>query len=205
MSGEAARQYTWDDYQSWNDGQRWEVLGGEVYAMTPAPLPRHQWIQLKLAVQLESFLKDKRCQVLPAPIDVRLSDEDVVQPDLVVVCDRAQIKRTHIEGAPSLVVEILSPSTATYDRVRKLRLYARSGIKEVWLVTPYPWLAEVLVLDGENYRMWQSYERDDTLESRILPGLRITLREVFDFPLEPDEEVPMVKEAHPPYAPQKAE
>ena len=129
-----------------------------------------------------------------------LSHRDIVQPDRVVVCQREQITRTHIEGAPTLVVEILSESTALYDRTRKLRLYARSGVKEVWLVTPYPWLVEVLLLDGASYRIVETYTRTDQLESPTFPDLRIALDKVFDFPLEPGEEIGMVKEGRPPYA-----
>ena len=202
MSGSATARnlYDWDDYRSWPDDQRWEVIAGEAFAMTPAPMPRHQLILSKLNRLWDEYLDNKPCMVLPSPIDVKLSDEDVVQPDLVVVCEREKITRTHVEGVPTLVVEILSESTALYDRTRKLRLYARSGVKEVWLVTPYPWLVEVLLLDGASYRIAGTYTRADQLESPTFPDLRIALEKVFDFPLEPGEEIGMVKEGHPPYA-----
>ncbi len=194
------RHYTWDDYRRWNDDQRWELVGGEVFAMTPAPSLRHQRIQMELTRRLGEHFAGKPCQVYPAPTEVKLSDEDVVQPDLLVVCDKIQLKETHVEGPPALVVEILSPSTANFDRVRKMRLYARSGVKEVWLVTPYPWLVEVFVLDGASYRLAQGYEKNDTLISASFPGLRIELETVFDYEIPPHEQVPMVKEGRPPYA-----
>ena len=96
-----------------------------------------------------------------APTDVKLSEEDIVQPDLIVVCDANRIKPTHIEGPPTLVIEVLSPSTQAYDRVRKLRLFAASGVQEVWLVTPHPSLVEVLTLDGASYRIAGGYTRDE--------------------------------------------
>jgi Uma2 family endonuclease len=196
---EAARKltYTWNDYRHWDDDRRWELIDGEAYAMSPAPSPRHQGILNRLARFWDEYLDNKPCRVLPAPVDVRLTDEDVVQPDLVVVCESDKITRTHIEGAPTLVVEILSDSTALYDRNRKLRLYARSGIKEVWLVTPYPWLVEVFLLDGASYRLAGTYTKTDRLQSPTFPDLCMDLEKIFDFPIEPGEEIQMVKEGHP--------
>ncbi len=167
--------------------------------MTPAPTTRHQRIQWELTRQLGAFFEGHPCVAFPAPTDVKLSDEDVVQPDIVVVCDPDQIKRTHIEGAPTLVVEILSPSTAAFDRVRKMRLYAKSGVKEVWLITPYPWLAEVYALDGATYRLATSYEKEGTLVSVAFPHLMVRLSEIFNYPIDPDEAIEMVKEGRPPY------
>jgi Uma2 family endonuclease len=199
-SATARRLYDWDDYQTWPDEQRWEIIEGEVYDMTPAPAPRHQRVLKRLCGLLDRYLEGKPCEVLPAPIDVKLSEEDIVLPDLIVVCSPEQIKRTHVEGAPTLVVEILSESTALHDRTRKLRLYARSGVREVWLVTPYPWLAEVLLLDGISYRLAGNYTRTDLLTSPTFPDLRMDLGTVFDFPLDPGEAMQMVREGHPPYA-----
>jgi len=191
--------YTWNDYRQWDDGQRWEIVGGEAYAMSPAPLLRHQRIQAELTRQFANHFDGKPCQMFPAPTDVKLSEEDVVQPDLLVVCDKTQLKETHVEGPPTLVVEILSPSTASFDRVRKMRLYAQHGVKEVWLITPYPWLAEVYALDGETYRLAQAYEKTDTLTSVIFPDLRIELEKIFDYEIPPHEQIQMVSEGRPPY------
>ena len=202
MSAQATTRqvnYTWDDYRTWSDDERWEIIGGQAYAMSPAPGTRHQGIQRELTRQLGNFFLGKRCQVFPAPTDVKLSDIDTVQPDLAVVCDPRKIKPTHIEGAPDLVVEVLSPSSETHDRIRKIALYARSGVREVWLVRPYPWLVEVFVLDGDSYRLRQIYGKDDTLASPTLKGLKVKLDNVFDFPLEPGEETPMIREGRPKY------
>jgi Uma2 family endonuclease len=196
----ARRFYDWNDYRSWPADQRWEIIGGEAYAMSPAPLPRHQMIAGEIFAALHAQLSGRPCKPIMSPVDVRLSDEDVVQPDLIVVCKPDQIRRTHIEGAPTMVIEILSESTALYDRTRKLSLYARNGIKEVWLVTPYPSLVEVLLLDGESYRVAGTYTKTDTLSSPTFPDLAMVLGAVFDFPLEPGEEIQMVHEGHPPYA-----
>jgi Uma2 family endonuclease len=172
--------------------------------MSPAPSTRHQKIQQELGRQLGNHFIERPCDVYPAPVDVRLSDFDVVQPDLVVLCDEEQIKPTHIDGPPTLVIEILSPATATYDRTRKLDLYARSGVKEVWLVTPYPSCVEIFLLDGNTYRFIQACDKEDELKSPTFPDLEVGLPRLFDFPLEPGEQIQRVKEVHPPYAPKQA-
>ncbi len=200
--------FTWDDYHSWNDGQRWEVVGGEAYAMTPAPRTRHQKVQSRLTRRLEEFLDGRPCDVYPAPTDVKLSNEDVVQPDLIVVCDPEQVKSTHIEGPPTLVVEILSPSTEALDRGRKMELYARFGVKEVWLVTPYPRLLEVYLLAGDAYRLvhtYCEYVRDEVFCSPTFPELELDLEKLFDFPIPPEERIQMVREGHPPYGSRNGE
>jgi len=190
--------YTWADYRTWPDDERWEIIGGEAHAMTPAPATRHQAISMELTVQLKAYLKGRACMLFAAPTDVKLSDADIVQPDLLVVCEKDKIKHTHIEGAPALVVEILSPSSAFHDRGRKLKLYAASGVREVWIVTPFPPTVEVLVLDGDSYRIASVYGEEDTVRSPVFPDLGIDLNVVFDFPLTPGE-LRIVKESRATY------
>jgi Uma2 family endonuclease len=204
MAAEPARRqgiFTWQDYCSWPDGERWELIGGEPVAMSPASLNRHQLVCGALFVGLSLHLRGKPCRPLISPSDVKLSDLDVVQPDILVVCDPKQFKGTHIEGPPALVVEVLSPSSELYDRGRKLELYARFGVKEVWLVMPYPSGVEVLVLDQGGYRIHKLYRRQDTLLSPSFPELRLPLQDVFDFPLAPEEVILEVKESPAPYTP----
>jgi Uma2 family endonuclease len=188
------KKYTWSDYQSWNDNQRWEIIGGDAWLMSPSPTWRHQRISGELFRQMANYFKGKPCQVLDAPLDVVLSEEDVVQPDLLVVCDKSQIKRTHIEGAPALVVEIVSENSSMRDRLLKLNLYARSGVKEYWIVTPFPSMVEVLSLSNGKYVVQHVFGKDDALVSPSFRDLAITLADVFDFPLEPGEEPPVAKE-----------
>ncbi|MBI4471413.1 MAG: Uma2 family endonuclease [Acidobacteria bacterium] len=196
MSEPAAKQprrYTWTDYQSWNDDQRWEIIDGEAFLMA-SPTSRHQIIVGELHAQMHRYFKGQPCRLFVAPMDVVLSEEDVVQPDLLVVCQSSQIKRTHIEGPPTLCVEVVSADSGLRDRMRKLGLYARSGVTEYWLVTPWPAMVDVLRLDGQSYRVHQVFTKQDQLTSPTFPGLQIALRDVFDFPLEPGEEPPAVKE-----------
>ncbi|NQU38377.1 MAG: Uma2 family endonuclease [Lentisphaerae bacterium] len=194
---------TWNDYRGWDGEERFEIVGGEVYSMSPAPSTRHQRIQQELGRQLGNHFMEAPCSVYPAPVDVKLSDINIVQPDLVVVCDEERIKPTHIDGPPTLVIEILSPATATYDRTKKLDLYARSGVTEVWLITPYPSCIEVFLLDGSTYRFIHACDKDQTFRSPTFPDLTIELPRLFDFRLEPGEEIQLIREVPPPYATQE--
>jgi len=186
--------FTWQDYQSWADEERWELIEGTAYNMSPAPSIRHQRVLGRLHAELLRHFSGTECEPFIAPTDVRLSEADVVQPDLLVVCEKEKIKPTHIEGAPTLVVEIQSPSTAVKDRSVKMDLYARSGVSEVWIVTPYPSLVEVYSLMALGYRLVKAYAKRETLRSVAFEQLAIPLEAVFDFPLEPEEELRVVKE-----------
>lgn len=192
MESVPKKKVSFTEYQGWTDDERWEIIDGHPYAMS-APTTFHQMISMDLSIILGSFFRGKPCRVLASPLDVRLSEYDVVQPDLVVVCDKAQIVRTHIEGAPTLAIEILSPSTLRHDRIRKARLYAASGVKEYWIVHPSPAMVEIYLLDGESFRLHAGYTDADTLQSPTFPELSIVLSEIFPF-----EEVDEVKEGRPP-------
>jgi Uma2 family endonuclease len=189
-----SERFTWSDYRTWPDDERWEIIGGEAFAMSPSPTTRHQIISREVAAALHGFFKGKLCQFFSAPMDVKLSDEDVVQPDLLVVCDPKQILRTHIEGPPTLVVEILSPDSTAHDRIRKSALYARAGVREYWIITPHPSVVEVLSLDERGYLLHKAFGKDDTLTSPAFPDLQLKLGDIFTFPLEPGEEPPAVRE-----------
>jgi Uma2 family endonuclease len=191
-------RYTWEDHRTWPDEERWELIRGEAYDMSPAPGTRHQIVALQLGKKLSMHFEGKSCVPFIAPVDVRLTEVDVVQPDLLVVCQKDKIKPTHIDGAPTLVVEILSPSTAVKDRGVKMELYARSGIREVWIVTPYPSTVEVYSLMEQGYRLVKAYAKEQTLKSVAFQDLEVPLENVFDFPLEPGEEVKAVREPPPP-------
>jgi len=106
------KKYSYSDYLSWPDEERWEIIDGGVYNMTPAPTIKHQNIAGILYATLNQNLKGRSCRPFIAPADVVLSEHDVVQPDVLVVCDEKKITEANIQGAPDLVVEVLSPSTA---------------------------------------------------------------------------------------------
>lgn len=189
---------SFQDYLSWTDEERWEVIDGHPYRVS-APTTEHQILCTDLCFLLMTHFRGKTCRVIASPLDVKLSDYDVVQPDLVVVCDRAQISKGHIEGAPTLAVEILSPSSVRHDKVRKARLYAAAGVCEYWIVQPYPAMVEVLSLDGPSFRLHGAYTDQEVLISAVFPDLSINLSELF-----PYQEVDEVREGTPTYRSQVA-
>jgi Uma2 family endonuclease len=149
--------FTVQDYLSWPEGERWELIYGEAWAMTPAPSVQHQRVVLDLATRIKGRIAEARrrggggaCEVFVSPIDVVLAEDTVVQPDLVVVCDPGKV-RERIEGPPDLVVEVLSPGSAARDRWTKRLLYERFGVREYLLVDPLEFIAEIYVLgpDGK--------------------------------------------------------
>lgn len=190
-------RYTWDDYRAWPDDRRWELIDGEAYAMSPSPGEKHQTVQMNISAALHAFMRGLRCRVYAAPFDVRLSDTDVVQPDVLVVCKPEQIRETHIAGPPALVVEILSDATELRDRGLKMRLYAAHGVPEVWLARPQPSLVEVYRLDGESYRLAGTFAPPDTLRSPGFPKLKLKLDAVFDFPRGAESVSRVVREGPP--------
>lgn len=188
-------RYTWADYRTWPDDERWEIIGGHAYAMAASPTSRHQRIVTELAILMGPFFRGDPCRLFLSPMDVKLSDEDIVQPDLLVVCDPKQIARTHIEGPPHLVVEVASESSHIHDRQAKSALYARFGIAEYWIVTPFPSLVEIFTLRDGAYVWAKSFAREETLASPSFPDLSLPLAPVFDFPLDDHEkELYRVKE-----------
>lgn len=186
---------TFDGYRSWPevDGQRWEVIDGHPFAMAGASVA-HQELCSNFHFALRQHFAGKPCKVFLAPLDLRLSEHDVVQPDIMVVCDPSQLKRTHVDGPPSLVVEVVSPTSLRHDRVRKFRLYATAGVKEYWLLYPDPPMAEVHLLDGVGYRTHGVYTEKDQLVSATFADLVLDLSSLFPY-VEVDE----VKEVSPPY------
>jgi Uma2 family endonuclease len=166
----------YDDYAAIPpDGKRYELLAGDVH-VTPVPSPLHQWVSKKLQRQLEAYFEARGLgRVYNAPIDLILTPHDVVQPDLVVVTDLSQVSRRGIEGAPALLVEILSPTTLLYDRTTKSRRYAALGVRHFWLVEPEPPRLECYRLEGSGYQRVAVAEQDTMLESPDWPGLVIRL------------------------------
>jgi Uma2 family endonuclease len=181
--------YTYEDYLSWDDDERYELIDGYVYAMA-SPTPEHQEISLALAAALLAFFKGKPCKVYP-DVDVRLfakevkrgdlslvQKERVFRPDISVVCDPEQISEKGCFGAPTLVVEVLSPSTASRDLNEKLDCYLKAGVGECWIVSPDTRAVKRYVLNGDGYHL-QVFDETETLASPTFPGLEIKLREIF--------------------------
>jgi Uma2 family endonuclease len=135
------RRWTYADYKAWElaPGERYEIIDGEAYAMS-APNTRHQAMLMELSKQIAVYLTGKSCKVYPAPFDVRLfyeedeSDDTVVQPDIVVICDEKKRGKEGCRGAPDFVVEILSPSNTASEMQTKFDLYRQAGVREYWVL-----------------------------------------------------------------------
>ncbi len=181
-------RYSYGDYLTWDDEQRWELIDGISYNMSPAPNRRHQGISMELSAQFHDYLRGKPCKAYHAPFDVRLpegdeSDEEtytVVQPDLVVVCDPDKLDDKGCRGAPDLVVEILSPSTSGRDLKLKLNLYEQRGVREYWIVDPSGATVMVFRL-GEHgrYGRPEVYAGEDSAPVGIFPDFTIDLPTLF--------------------------
>jgi Uma2 family endonuclease len=176
------KHFTVEDYMQLPGDQRYELLEGEL-VMTPAPTSRHQQILLRLAATLHGFTYDRGLgAVYPAPTDVVLSPKTVLQPDLLFVRrDRQSIVDPEgpVNGAPDLVLEILSPSTAKRDLEEKRQIYSQHGVKEYWIVDPAVKNVEVLTQQGAGLETWQRFTHDTTLTSPLLTGLQLALASVF--------------------------
>jgi Uma2 family endonuclease len=176
-------EWTWSDCQTWPEGECWELIGGEAFAMSPAPSTSHQGVALRFAARLERALAGKSCTPFVAPTDVKLSETDVVQPDILVVCDPRKITPACIDGAPDLVVEVLSPATATRDLREKKALYAKYGVKEYLIVDPLEHYAMRFVLEGSAYDAGAAFGGDEMLLLATFEGIEIPLWEVFALPV----------------------
>lgn len=187
--------YTVEDYMQWPDEIRCELIGGKIWDMSPAPMVEHQELLSSLHIEIGLFLREQEksgggggkppCRVLESPIDVVLAFDTVVQPDLIVVCDPAKLaSRKNVQGAPDLVVEVLSPSTAAKDKREKKALYERSGVPQYLIVDPVSYYAELYVLQAGSYGVPQILGAEDKLLLAVTPGMDKTLAELFGWPIK---------------------
>jgi len=181
-------RYRYSDYLKWPEDERWEIIEGEAWDMSPAPGTSHQILVLKLAYVLSSYLEGKKCTAIVSPFDVRLPnpEEDsednpdtVVQPDLSIICDPSKLDEKGCKGAPDIVVEILSQSTAFKDETTKFKIYEKHGVKEYWIINPETHTVMMYFLNGKEFGKPEYFKRTEILTSRVLTDLEITLEEVF--------------------------
>lgn len=181
--------YSYADYLRWSFKERVELIKGKLFRMSPAPKRSHQGISAVIGGEVFSFLKGKSCKVYHAPFDVRFPNQPddaddltftVVQPDICVVCDPSKLDDAGCKGAPDLIVEILSPSTASKDLNEKYQLYEEHGVQEYWVVYPGECVLEIYDLQHGKYVSRGKFVRENTVESKVLRGLKIELSEVFE-------------------------
>ncbi len=184
--------YTYADYKIWPEDERWELINGVAWNMSPAPSRRHQWLVMELGTKIRNFLDGKTCQVYSAPFDVFFpEDQDqpeddvctVVQPDLTVICDLQKLTKKGCFGAPDFVVEILSPYTSRKDLDEKFHLYESSGVLEYWVVDPgFGSIQAFMISEDGCYGDGELFVREGALKSKVLDGLVIKLSDLFPVP-----------------------
>jgi Uma2 family endonuclease len=182
VSKHSATKLTYEDYLAFpEDGFRHEIIEGEHY-VSPPPLVRHQRILLRVTYLIQGYLETHAIgEVLFAPVAVLLSEFNIFEPDLLYLShERAhQLTEKNLQGAPDLVVEILSPSTKSRDKRLKREVYERTGVDEYWIVDPDLDLVDVYRRDGERLASPVQYRQDQLLTLALLPGLEIPLEKVF--------------------------
>ncbi len=181
-------KYSYGDYLKWPDGERWELIDGSPCGMSPAPTKTHQKCLGVIFRMIADFLDDKPCEVYPAPFDVRLPEGDeaddnietVVQPDIVVVCDKSKLDEAGCRGAPDLIIEILSESTAGKDLNEKFFLYERHAVKEYWAVNVWDMtLSQYYLGANKKYGTPTLAGLGDKTCSKVLKGLEIEISKIF--------------------------
>jgi Uma2 family endonuclease len=185
------KRYTYADYLTWFDDVRRELIDGFIHIMS-APVRIHQQVSAKINFHITTFIRNRKgkCHIYYAPFDVRLPKEDtkeddkiydVVQPDICVICDLSKLDDKGCIGAPDLIVEVLSPSTAKYDKSKKFNLYERFGVREYWIVDPKAKTVFIFLLQPNGqYDRGTKYECNQKAPVHIFEGLEIDLKELFE-------------------------
>ncbi len=183
------KKYTYADYLTWLDDKRREIIDGFVKLMSPAPSSVHQQVSWNLGLVLGNYLKKKNCRAFHAPFDVRLthhgktSDENidnVVQPDISIICDTSKIDEKGCLGAPDMIIEIISKYNPKRDVEEKFALYQRYKVREYWIVHPNDRTVTVFILDEhEKYKHVGIFAGDSKVKVNIFDDCFIDLAEVF--------------------------
>jgi Uma2 family endonuclease len=176
------QHHTYGEYLTWSDDPREELIDGVAYVREPpAPSPTHQELVGGLYHEIRGALEGKPCRVYIAPLDVRLPKSDeadekidtVVQPDVLIVCDRRKIDQRGMRGAPDWLAEVLSPSTASHDQIIKVPVYERAGVPEVWLIHPTDRTLAIYRLEDGRYGRPTILELKGQTPLTAVPGVSI--------------------------------
>jgi Uma2 family endonuclease len=176
------KKYTEQDYQLLEEGAPFQLINGDLI-MSPSPILLHQLIVGNLYALIRDFLQQSKIGglVVLSPIDVRLDEDNIVQPDLLYISEerKSGLIGDRINGAPDLIIEILSPSTAYYDLKQKKDAYERFGVKEYLIIDPIRFDAEVYFLKEGKFDLQQKEQQNGTISITTLPGLQIELQKLF--------------------------
>ena len=179
------KQYSYSDYLLWQFHERVELIRGYILKMSPAPNRFHQTVSLNVSSSFFQKFKHQSCNVYAAPFDVRLpikskkKDSTVVQPDLCIVCDESKLDEQGCNGAPDLIVEIMSPNNKKHDLDTKYKLYQEAGVLEYWIIEPSEKIVLVYVLQDGVYIGLKPQTEGGIIESRLFPELKVSVDDVF--------------------------
>jgi Uma2 family endonuclease len=180
-----SKSYTYSDYLQWKFDERVELIKGFIKKMSPAPNRVHQGVSMRLSISLGDFFTHKNYQIFAAPFDVRLPQKKgkknttVVQPDLCVICDAKKLDDLGCNGAPDLIVEILSPGNSKHDTETKFKLYEEAGVPEYWIVSPQEQFVLVYILENERYIGLPPFALGTEIQSKFFPDLLVKVDDVF--------------------------
>ncbi len=172
------KRYTFNDYITWPDDERWEIIDGIAYNMSPAPKVKHQNIVSSLHIKLKTHTSNI-CYTGIAPTDVIFDNYNVVQPDVFIVCDKSKITEDNIKGVPDLIIEVTSPSTELKDKREKKNLYEKFGVKEYIILSPEGEYTERYCLRDDKYGVSEIYNWDEILKLCFFE-IEIKLWEIFE-------------------------
>ena len=181
------KSYTYEDYLNWPDDERYELIEG-IPHMQVAPSWQHQAITFELGRQFGNYLIDKSCRAFTAPFDLIIPNDvieegkskNVVQPDLLVICNKSGLKGTGYFGVPDLIIEVCSPSTIRNDKVLKFNKYEKVGVKEYWIIEPDGKFISIFTLqDNKRYGRPEIYTEVDIVKVGIFEDFIVDLKSVF--------------------------
>jgi Uma2 family endonuclease len=182
LTVEKKKKYTADDYMMLEEGAPFQLINFDL-VMSPSPIPLHQVISRRIISAISDFLGDKIDDgfLVYSPMDVKLDEGNVLQPDILYITAerKAQVVKERVEGAPDLVVEILSPSNAYYDLRLKKNIYEKHGVKEYIIVDPIEQSAELYALKDGIYYLHQKAQNNEHLNSVLLQGFSVDLSKLF--------------------------
>jgi len=184
------KQYTYADYLTWRFSERVELIKGWLHKMSPAPKRHHQKVEGVIHAKFWIYFENSKCEVYQSPFDVRLKRHKenineintVVQPDICVICDPSKLDDAGCLGAPDLIVEVLSESTAKKDYNEKFNLYEENGVKEYWIADPANKSIEIFSLIDEKYEslgLFSEKEGIAEVAGALFPEMKIPLRQIF--------------------------
>ncbi|MDI9311672.1 MAG: Uma2 family endonuclease [Limnohabitans sp.] len=180
------KQYTYSDYLLFRFQERVELIKGRILKMSPAPSRNHQTISQNINKYFLNFFNSQSCSVYTAPFDVRLpikstkEETTVVQPDLSIICDQNKLDDKGCNGAPDLIVEILSPSNSKHDIDTKFNLYQESGVLEYWMVEPAEKMVLIYILRDGIYIGLKPFSEGQIISSPLFPDLKLEVEKVFE-------------------------